>query len=315
MSFSNLLERANGSLNMLNNGQPPAFASAGPSRIPPAPPAPPPPPPLPVFNMQSNSASNNNSTMDAGPSNFNAGFDFGSTYAVASSNYDTPFLSASESNWLFNHADLQFDTPMPQATAPPMSNMSSNAPPAPPPPPPLPTFMQNQNQQMLQSQPSHPQHQQQQRGNMSPFANNQNLSNPTMQNNNSNGQQPPIHPNFSMPPTSSSFPSSLSGILNPAHRRSRHVHFADAQAFQQSQIEANNHNNQSFPSSLSDFHPPLAPLPNGAGNQYQNSYTSNGTTSNQNLAPRVIRIGLATRNRLAKHLAVCLRHPFEGWLN
>lgn len=276
---------------MHNNGsQQPIFGAASSHRAPPAPPAPPPPPPLPLFGLQKSSLQSGNA-MVAGPSNFNAAFDFGSTYAVASSNYDTPFLSASESNWLFNHADLQFDTQMSQAV--PSSSSRQNAH-APPPPPSMPIYAQNEH--IIRNQPTHSQ-----QAVLSPYLSQQSLPIPEAQrgSNYSNGQDSPRHHSFSMTSTSSTFPSTLSNILNPAQqRRSRHVHFADAQAFQQSQL------GYQYQQDLNNgFHPPLAPY-SGNGRSQNNPPPSFGYESAQISSPKVITIGLAARNRLAKHLAV-----------
>lgn len=272
----------------------PTFSNNIPTtRLHPAPPPPPPPPPLPLYNMQAPSVvnHNDNNNMDAGPSNFNAAFDFGSTYAVASSNYDTPFLSASESNWLFNHADLQFDTQMASSSSgngghPDMlTRLAPPPPPQPPPPPPLPAFAQHQpgqrNQVSHSRQNSLPQYSPTQQ---MPAAN-------TL--NGRNGTHSPMSNTFSNINTASSaFPSSLSSILNPAQRRnSRHVHFADAN-IQETRQEVGDSER---------LHRPLPPCVNTNGTSQQFNQSQ---TSAQIPTPKTIKIGLATRNRLAKHLAV-----------
>lgn len=270
---------------MHNNGsQPPIYAAVRSSQPPPAPPAPPPPPPLPVFDLDANPLPNQ--TMDAGSSNFNAAFDFGSTYAVASSNYDTPFLSASESNWLFNHADLQLDTQMPQAS--PSTSRQGE-----PPPPPTPQYAQNE--PMLRNVPMHQYH-----GNSSLYAS---MQDPPMSEspNMSNGQRSPRHQSLNRTSIPSNFPSSHSDIPNSSQqRKNRHVRFADAQAYQQSLLDNANHEAQTV---SNNFHAPLAPAAANENGQYR-SVQSFGTNNGQSSPTRLIKISLATRNRLAKHLAV-----------
>lgn len=292
MSFSNLMERANGSHTMST------FSNNIPTtRLHPAPPAPPPPPPLPVYNSQAPSVAsyNGNNNMDAGPSNFNAAFDFGSTYAVASSNYDTPFLSASESNWLFNHADLQFDTQVPSSNNgngrhPDMLTRLDPPPHPPPPPPPLPAFARH-----LQGQRSQVSHSRQ--NSLLQYPAKQNMPGPSTTNGSSGTRSPRNNTFPTLSNASTAFPSSLSSILNPSQRRnSRHVHFADANTQEaRQQIE-----------NTESLHPPLPPptTANGGTSQQSNGSQSSG----QIPTPRTIKIGLATRNRLAKHLAVSRYH-------
>lgn len=291
MNFSNLLGRGNVPQRTNSNGtHQQAFATAGPSHIaPPAPPPPPPPPPLPMYNFQPASMQESG-TPTTGPSNFNAGFDFDSTYGVASSNYDTPFLSASEANWLFNHASLQFDTPMPAASST-SSALPGSAPAAATaqPPPSLPVSTYEHNQHSLRNSAIHF-HQE----TVSPRGPSQ-FPQTTDSRSGTSSNAPSRNQSFSLTPTSAVFPSSLNTILNPAHqRRNRHVRFADGQASQPSQSP----NRQSFGA---DFHPPLAP----PSNAFQdNSNQSFGGDFSQASAPRTIKISLPTRNRLAKHLAV-----------
>ncbi|KAK9894300.1 hypothetical protein P389DRAFT_174352 [Cystobasidium minutum MCA 4210] len=309
LSFSNLIERANGSHAMST------FSNMAPSNrdMPPAtaggPPSPPPPPPLPAFNMQpmnhsTSTHSNDHSQMVTGPSNFNAAFDFGTTYAVASSNYDTPFLSASESAWLFNHAALQFDTPMPPSTGTGQSIM--NAIPAPPPPPPLPAFAMQQ-QHLPEQAPSRNQasHRQQQQHSLPVhLSSNDTRSGQAIPNGRTSNGTMPSPRNASFPsntPSSSSFPSSLSSILNPSQRRnSRHVHFADAANMQE---PSRSDPIAAMESSVEVLRPPLTPTlpPNTNGSNGSSHYQSH--LSGQISAPKSINISLATRNRLAKHLS------------
>lgn len=273
-----------------------AADSADRAASPPEPPPPPAPPTrTPIYHFPSGPVQD--SAMSAGPSNFNAGFDFDATYGVASSNYDTPFLSASESNWLFNHADSQHGVPLPEAASSSASMTASAPGPTPLMPSSLPDPMHTQNQN-TDSKVS----MRHLRGMSLPPGSNQNLPLTDLRNG-STSHYPIRDHNLSTIPTSASSPSRLGSMLNPAQqRRCRHVHFADAQAFQQRLSEEQ-------AASDSEFHPPLAPSFLSSHHQSHPNQTL-GADHGQAPAPRVIRIGLATRNRLAKHLAVCLRTSF-----
>lgn len=290
MNFSNLIDRANGAQNTHTSGpQQPEFAFNTSNSIGAPPPAP---PPLPMYNLQP-TPMQESAPPTAGPSNFNAAFDCDSTYGVASSNYDTPFLSASEADWLFNHASMQFDAPLPNAGSPSSNlpaSMSASASTLLPPST-LPLSMYQQNPHLLPNGAAHFHEEL-----SSPRQPNQFPQMTARQNGNSSNAFP-RNDSFSLTSTSASLPSSLSTILNPAQqRRSRHVHFADGQAVQQTQSR-----DQQAPET--EFHPPLAPPSNTFHNHHNQTFAGD-VGQGQSFAPRPIKISLATRNRLANHLAV-----------
>lgn len=216
-------------------------------------------------------------------SNFNAGFDFGTTYAVASSNFDTPFLSASESNWLFNDGELKFDTKMPQPI-----NLGMQL------PMPSPQIQNGMESPFMRSSSALP---------LTSTGTSLPSSMPSIQagsstqlpprpNTGNSGTQQQFQPNQNGSYNfSASYPSSLAGILNTNGRKKLHVHFADGSApAPQDALNAgltcpNVSNNSGCAQSYSPSMPASVPIAQPA-------------------TARVINIGLATRNRLAKHLTV-----------